>query len=100
MSPDKETDIYKTITLCLSSALLTLMAAYYTAARNAVTHEEMPGLILQYSPYTGDQKDIRTKLDELYQQNGQLHSEVQQLQIDIARISEKVGVTAHPGRIP
>lgn len=97
MTPERESDIYKTISMCLGSALVTLTAAYYAAAHNAVTHDEFPGLILQYSPYTGDQKNIQTQLNSLYEQNGRLQTQVGQLQNDVARISEKVGVPARPG---
>lgn len=97
MTPDREASVYKTLSIALSSAFLTLCAAYYTAERNVVTHEEFPGLVQQYSTYTGDQKDIQSKLSTLYEQNGRLQSQVGQLQSDVARISDKVGVPAHPG---
>lgn len=96
MTPDREASVYKTLSIALSSAFLTLCGAYYTSERNVVTHEEFPGLVQQYSTYTGDQKDIQNKLNNLYEQNGHLRGQVEQLQSDIARISEKVGVPAHP----
>lgn len=94
---ERQTEIYKTLTTLLSGMLITLIGAYLVSNHNVVTHEEFSGLVQQYSPYTSDQKGIREKLDTLSEQNVRLQTQVEQLQIDTARISEKLGVPAHPG---
>lgn len=97
MTPEKENEIYKTMTACLGSALVTMMGAYMLATHDTVTKAEMPGYISQYSPYTSDQKEIKGQIDSLAVQTTTLQDQVRQLQIDTARISEKLGVPAHPG---
>ena len=98
MTPLKTTpDIYKTLTVALGSIIVTLVGAYFVAAHNAVTKEELPGLIQQYSPYTSDAKDIKAKLDELRDAQIKTAEQLRQVQIDTARIGEKLGVTASPG---
>lgn len=90
-------EIYKTATVVLASVIVTLIGAYFMAARNAVTKDELPGLIQQYSPYTTDAKDIKAKLDELRDAQVKTTEQLHQVQIDTARIGEKLGVTASPG---
>ena len=91
------TDIYKTVTVALGSILVTFIGVYFTSNHNAVTKEELPGLIQQYSPYTVDAKSIQSKLDELAIEQAKTTEQLHQLQIDTARISEKLGVPASPG---
>jgi hypothetical protein len=104
MTPTEERkpapDIYKTLTITLASIVVTLIGAYFLAARNVVTKEELPGLIQQYSPYTVDSKDIKTKLDELRFEQIRTTEQVRQLQIDTARIGEKLGVPGTPAASP
>jgi hypothetical protein len=90
-------DVYKTLSIALGSIIVTLIGAYLMAARNAVTKDELPGLIQQYSPYTADSKDIKAKLDELRDAQIKTTEQLHQVQIDTARIGEKLGVTASPG---
>lgn len=90
-------DIYKTLAVALGSVVVTLIGAYLMSARNAVTKDELPGLIQQYSPYTTDAKDIKAKLDELRDAQVKTTEQLRQVQIDTARIGEKLGVTASPG---
>ena len=90
-------EVYKTLTIALSSIVVTLIGAYFIATHNAVTKEELPGLIQQYSPYTTDAKDIKAKLDELRDEQVKTTEQLHQVQIDTARIGDKLGVTASPG---
>jgi hypothetical protein len=90
-------DVYKTLTVAFGSIIVTLVGAYFVAAHNAVTKDEIPGLIQQYSPYTSDSKDIKTKLDELRDSQVRTTEQLHQLQIDTARIADKLGVQASPG---
>ena len=90
-------DIYKTLSIALGSIVVTLIGAYFIAVHNAVTKDELPGLIQQYSPYTTDAKDIKAKLDELRDAQVKSTEQLRQVQIDTARIGEKLGVTASPG---
>lgn len=97
MTPNSTSDIYKTLSIAFGSIIVTLIGAFFVANRNAVSKEELPGLIQQYSPYTSDSKAIQSKLDELQIQQAQTIEQVRQIQIDTARISEKLGVSASPG---
>jgi hypothetical protein len=90
-------DIYKTMTIAFGSIIVSLIGAYFISAHNTVTKDELPGLIQQFSPYTADSKDIKAKLDELRSEQVRTTEQVRQLQIDTARIGEKLGVTASPG---
>jgi hypothetical protein len=100
MSPAKSTpppDIYKTLSIAFGSIIVTLVGAYFMAAHNAVTKDELPGLVQQYSPYTADSKDIKAKLDELRDAQIRTTEQLRQLQIDTARIADKLHITASPG---
>jgi hypothetical protein len=90
-------DIYKTTTIILGSIVVTIVGAYFMAARDAVKKEDLPGLIQQYSPYTADSKNIQSRLDVLQIEQAKTTEQLRQLQIDTARIGEKLGVTASPG---
>jgi hypothetical protein len=89
--------IYKILTVALGSIVVTLVGAYFLATHDSVKKEDLPGLVQQYSPYTADSKDIKAKLDELRDSQVKTEEQLHQLQIDTARIGEKLGVTASPG---
>lgn len=97
MTPAKASnDVYKTISMCLGSALLTLAGAYFTMSRNAVSRDEMPALVQQNNPYVQDAKDIKAKLDDLRDRVIHLDDHQRQMGEDVAAIAAKAGVTAHP----
>ena len=88
--------IYKTVSLCLASAFISLTGAYFVASHNVVTKEELPALIQQNNPYTQDAKDIKSKLDDLKERIILLDAYQKQIGQDVANIAAKSGVTAHP----
>jgi len=89
--------MYKTVAVALGSIVVTLVGAYFVATRDVVTKAELPGLMRQSNPYEGDAKDIKAKLDELRDAQIKTAEQLRQVQIDTARIGEKLGVTASPG---
>jgi hypothetical protein len=92
--------IFKTATACLASALLTGVISYFTMGRNNVTKEDLekqlPSLIMQNNPYVQDARNISTQLQALHEEQVRQGSRMDQIATDVARISEKVGVSAHP----
>lgn len=88
---------YKSATLILASALVTLIGAYFVNQKNVVTREELPGLIEHYNPYTQDQKDLKNQVQGLRDEVVELRGQVRQLQTDVGNISAKLGVVAQPG---
>lgn len=97
MTPAKgSNDVYKTVSMCLASALLTLAGAYFATTKNAVTKDEVPALVQQNNPYTQDAKDIKAKLDDLRDRVIHLDDHQRQMGEDVAAIAAKAGVTAHP----
>jgi len=97
MTDQPRNGIYKTLAVTLGGVIVTLVGAYLVATHNVVTKEDLPGLIQQYSPYTADSKDIKAKLDELRDSQVKTTEQLHQLQIDTARIADKLGVVASPG---
>ncbi len=95
MSESRE-GLYKTIALCLASALVSMLGAYYMATKNAVTKDELPAIIQQNNPYTKDAADIKSKLDDLRERVIRLDDYQKQIGQDVAGIAAKSGVTAHP----
>lgn len=97
-------DIYKMMTAALLGALLAGAGFWLSFPRNVVTKDDfdklMPGMIAQYSPYSQDAKNISAQLqalhDEQLRQNASVDQRLAQMAVDIGRVSEKVGVSAHP----
>jgi hypothetical protein len=89
-------DIYRTLTLCLASALVSMVSAYLIATHNIVTREELPALIQQNNPYVQDAKDIKNKLDDLRERVIRLDDYQKQIGQDVADVAAKSGVSAHP----
>ena len=92
----KDSDIYKTFTIFLSGVLVSIVGAYFASAHDVVTKADLPGLMRQYNPYENDSKDIKAKLEELAEHQAEQGAQLMQLQVDTGRISERVGVPAHP----
>lgn len=90
----------KLVIACLATALVTGGGSWLAIGRSIVTKEDiertMPGLIIQYSPYTKDARDISTQLQALHDEQVRQGQQIQQIAVDVGRISEKAGVTAHP----
>lgn len=92
--------LYQKIALFLAGVVLSGISAWFIGPKNAVTKEDlermMPSMIAQYSPYTGDAKNIGTQLQALHDEQVRQGAQINQMAVDVGRISEKVGVTAHP----
>lgn len=93
--------LYKTIATFLAGVVLSGCVSWFLGPKNAVTQQEligmMPGLISQYSPYTQDAKTLTDQLTNVRAEQAKEGAQIEQMQIDLARVSEKLGVTAHPG---
>lgn len=70
---DRVNGIWKSVALTLAGAICSLCVAWITVTRDAIS---------------------RTEVET---QNARLEERVRQLQIDVARISEHMGIPAHPG---
>lgn len=96
--------IWQKVAFAMCGLVIGLIAMSFTAGRNTVTRDDlttmMPGMISQYSPYTQDAKAIRLQLDDQANQIGELQAQIAQLDVDIARISDKLNVPAHPTTVP
>jgi hypothetical protein len=77
---------------CLGGMLI--MA--FSVGRNVVTRDDIPALIAQYSPYTTDAEAIKVQLGQQAQEIGAMQAHIQQLEVGVAQISEKLGIPAHP----
>jgi hypothetical protein len=75
---------------CLSGMLM--MA--FSLGHNVVTRDDVPSLIAQYSPYTTDAEAIKVQLTQQAQEIGDMQAQIRQLDLDVARVSEKLGVHA------
>ena len=78
---------------CLGGMLL--MA--FSVGHNVVTRDDMPALIAQYSPYTTDAEAIKVQLAQQAQEIGGMQTQVQQLELGVAQISAKLGISARSG---
>jgi hypothetical protein len=76
---------------CLSGMLM--MA--FSLGHNVVTRDDMPALIAQYSPYTADAEAIKVQLTDQAREIGAMQMQVEQLELGVAQISEKLGISAH-----
>ncbi len=79
---------------CLAGMLL--MA--FSIGRNIVTRDDVPALIAQYSPYTTDAEAIKVQLTQQAQEIGAMQTQINRLDVAVARISEKLGVAAIAAR--
>lgn len=79
------------VTGCLGGMLL--MA--FSLGHNVVTRDDMPALIAEYSPYTADAEAIKVQLTQQAQEIGEMQTHVQQLELGVAQISEKLGISTH-----
>jgi hypothetical protein len=89
-------DWYKTATVFLAGALVSMIGAYFLSAKNVVTKEDLPALVRQLNPYEGDSKDIKSKLDDLKERVILLDAYQKQIGRDVANIAAKAGVSASP----
>ena len=77
---------------CLGGMLM--MA--FSLGRNVVTRADMPALIAQYSPYTAGAEAIKVQLTEQAQEIGEMQTQIRQLDLGVAGISENLGVSTPP----
>lgn len=93
-------DVWKSLALFLGGVILSGCVSWFLGPKNAVTQQElnsmMPGLISQYSPYTQDQKVLSEQLLTFREVQVKQGAAIEQMQIDLARVSDKLGVPAHP----
>lgn len=93
-------DIYKTATVTLAGIVITLIGSWMTIGRNTLTKDEfeklVPGLVQVNNPYTLDQRNIGSQLTALHDEQVRQSAALQQIAIDVGRLSEKAGVAAHP----
>jgi hypothetical protein len=93
-------DWYKTAATLLLGIVLSSGAHWIFGPKNVLTQEDlvklMPAMIAQYSPYTGDAKNLSTQLQALHDEQVRQGAQIGQMSVDVGRISEKIGVTAHP----
>lgn len=93
-------DIYKWLSGLLAGALLSGAGFWLSFPRNVVTKDDldkaMPGLISQYSQYTQDARNISTQLQALHDEQVRQGQRIEQMAVDVGRVSEKIGVSAHP----
>jgi len=89
-------DVYKFLTMFFSGVLVSGAVAFFSANHNAVTKDELPGLVKQNSPYTEDAAKIALELEELRaeqkEQSKTLNQQAQtmmQIQSDVANIVRK-----------
>lgn len=94
-------DVWKSLALFLGGVILSGCVSWFLGPKNAITQQElnsmMPGYISQYSPYTQDSQALKQQLTTVREVQVQQGAAIQQMQIDLARVSDKLGVTAHPG---
>lgn len=65
----------------------------FSFGRSVVTRDDMPALIAQYSPYTTDAEAIKVQLTEQAREIGEMQEQIRQLDLGVAQISEKLGVS-------
>lgn len=101
--PNTGPDLYKTIAVFLAGVVLSGATSWFLYPRNAITKDDlermMPALVMQNNPYSGDAKNISTQLQALHDEQVRQGAQINQIAVDVGRLSEKVGVTAHPAEI-
>lgn len=103
MTPAKYTgleSLYKNAALFLAGVVLSGATSWFLYPRNAITKDELdriiPAMVSANNPYMGDAKNITTQLVALHDEQVRQGAQIQQMAVDVGRISEKIGVTAHP----
>lgn len=71
----------------------------FSLGHNVVTRDDMPALIAQYSPYTTDAEAIKVQLTEQAQEIGEMQEQIRQLDLGVAQISAKLGISARSANI-
>jgi hypothetical protein len=93
--------MWQKVALFLAGIIVAGVGSFAAYPRNIVTRDELPGLVASYatsgSQYTKDSADLRRQLDDQSHEIGEMRAQMQQLQVDVARISERLGVP--PARI-
>jgi ABC-type Fe2+-enterobactin transport system substrate-binding protein len=89
-------DAWQRMAFFLAGIIVAGVGAFASYPRNVVTRDELPTLIANYSQYNAT--DVQRQLADSALHIGQLEAQVQQLQVDVARISEHLGVPPHPGK--
>lgn len=94
--------VYKTVAVFLAGVVLSGATSWFLYPRNAITKDDlermMPALVMQNNPYSGDAKNISTQLQALHDEQVRQGAQINQIAVDVGRLSEKVGVTAHPAQ--
>lgn len=95
-----DSNLWRSISLFLAGVVLSGFVSYMTMGRNNISKDELdkmiPALVQQNNPYMGDQRNISTQLQALHDEQVRQGAQQQQMAVDIGRISEKMGVAAHP----
>lgn len=78
--------VYKFLTTVLITIVISMGTFYFAVGKDAITKQDMPGLLAT----------MQRQIDDQTAEIAKLRSEVVQLEIDTARISDKLGVPAHP----
>jgi hypothetical protein len=68
----------------------------FSLGHNVITRDDMPALIAQHSPHTTVAAAIKVQLSEQAQDITDMQAQIRQLDLDVARVSEKLGVRATP----
>lgn len=88
----------------LLGIIVTGCTSWFLYPRNAITKDDLkeivPAMVQSNNPYTLDQRNISTQLLALHDEQVRQGAQIQQMAVDVGRISEKVGVTAHPATQP
>lgn len=79
--------VWKYLTVSFGSVLLAIAGWYLTQNRDAVTKQDLKETIAP----------MQLQLDDHTRQLGEVKESIIQLDVDTARISEHLGVSAHPG---
>lgn len=95
------TQFWKWTSGFLATALLAVLGAFYTFSQSSVTKEQLSVQVISLKDQMANiEKEItEMKHDQLTSINNTLISqavELKQVEVDVARIAEKVGTTAHP----
>lgn len=95
-----DSNVYQSVALFLAGVVISGFVSYMAMGRNNVTKDELdkviPALMKQNDAYLPDKRDISTQLQALHDEQVRQGAQQQQMAVDIGRISEKMGVTAHP----
>lgn len=74
----------------LATIVITMSVSYVAFAKDAVTKEDLQREL----------SDVRAKLDEIQKEEARQEAQIQQTDIDVARIATKLEITAHPVATP